>query len=716
MGRELRLIVTQSCNYQCYFCHKEGIEKSTETLLNSLDYEFLFETCKKQFGWNEISITGGEPFMNKEIDAIIKKLHEKGGKITIITNGELLLEHKNIIPYIKRINLSLHTLDEKKYEDIINRKDKMKKILRNIAYIRNIFPKVDIRLNVVLVKGINDTETEILNLLDFANNIGSSVKFIELYTKNKDDIVKLEFVEDILIKWGYKYYDSSNISKKFMTNGKVDVIMSRIFCANAEKQFDPAYYCNKYNDLFITPDGHINICREKTEEISILKEIKNKDEKELLNKMKETLNSIGKKCVFNNEDMKLAIKGGDMVFKDNQEGKYIHPRITKEIEKAVIEQLYDTISIYDNSNIFEKFEKDFSEYHNKKYGLVTSSGTTALWSMYDAIGLQSGDEIICPAYTFFATNTPIFFTGAVPVLVDCDDFGNINVNDIENKITPRTKAIVVTHMWGYPCKMDKLRNIADKYHLYLLEDCSHAHGGSYKGKKLGEWGDVAAFSLQGNKIITGGEGGIIITNDKDVYDRAILLGHYNKRCKQEINPNSAIYKYAITGKGMKLRAHPLAIRIAYEQFKHLDDINAQKQKFAKLIIEQLKDINGIEIMKPAEGAVNSWYALIIKYHPEFMNFVSKERFVEALKAEGAIEVDIPNSTCPVNHLPLFQYPDLLFENYRNKVRYNDNDFVKATDFYNSIIKIPVWENKEDEEIVFKYIRAIKKVCNNIDEL
>lgn len=716
MGRELRLIVTQSCNYQCYFCHKEGIEKSTETLLNSLDYEFLFETCKKQFGWNEISITGGEPFMNKEIDAIIKKLHEKGGKITIITNGELLLEHKNIIPYIKRINLSLHTLDEKKYEDIINRKDKMKKILRNIAYIRNIFPKVDIRLNVVLVKGINDTETEILNLLDFANNIGSSVKFIELYTKNKDDIVKLEFVEDILIKWGYKYYDSSNISKKFMTNGKVDVIMSRIFCANAEKQFDPAYYCNKYNDLFITPDGHINICREKTEEISILKEIKNKDEKELLNKMKETLNSIGKKCVFNNEDMKLAINGGDMVFKDNQEGKYIHPRITKEIEKAVIEQLYDTISIYDNSNIFEKFEKDFSEYHNKKYGLVTSSGTTALWSMYDAIGLQSGDEIICPAYTFFATNTPIFFTGAVPVLVDCDDFGNINVNDIENKITPRTKAIVVTHMWGYPCKMDKLRNIADKYHLYLLEDCSHAHGGSYKGKKLGEWGDVAAFSLQGNKIITGGEGGIIITNDKDVYDRAILLGHYNKRCKQEINPNSAIYKYAITGKGMKLRAHPLAIRIAYEQFKHLDDINAQKQKFAKLIIEQLKDINGIEIMKPAEGAVNSWYALIIKYHPEFMNFVSKERFVEALKAEGAIEVDIPNSTCPVNHLPLFQYPDLLFENYRNKVRYNDNDFVKATDFYNSIIKIPVWENKEDEEIVFKYIRAIKKVCNNIDEL
>lgn len=325
MGRELRLIVTQSCNYQCYFCHREGIEKDAKTLLNSSDYEYLFKICKKEFDWNEVSITGGEPFMNKEIDSIIKKLYDENGKITVITNGELLLEHKNVIPYIKRINLSLHTLDENKYENIINRKNKMNKILRNIAYIRNVFPSVDVRLNVVLTKGINNTEKDILDLLNFTTKIGGSIKFIELYTDNKSEIVKLEFVEDILIKNGYKYYDSSNVSKKFMTNGKIDVVMSRIFCANAEKQFNPAYYCNKYNDLFITPDGYVNICRKKTEEISILKEIKNRDEKGLLKKMNQALNSIGKKCVFNHEDMKLAINGGEKIFKDDKEGKYIHP-------------------------------------------------------------------------------------------------------------------------------------------------------------------------------------------------------------------------------------------------------------------------------------------------------------------------------------------------------------------------------------------------------
>lgn len=302
------------------------------------------------------------------------------------------------------------------------------------------------------------------------------------------------------------------------------------------------------------------------------------------------------------------------------------------------------------------------------------------------------------------------------MLVDCNKYGNINIDEIEKKITAKTKAIVVTHMWGYPCEMDKLREIANKYNLYLLEDCSHAHGGSYKGKKLGEWGDVAAFSLQGNKIITGGEGGILITNNKQVYERAILLGHYNKRCKKEIDKESTIYKYAVTGKGMKLRAHPLAIRIAYEQFKHLNEINEQKQIFANIIIKELEDIKGLEVIKPIDGATNSWYAMIIKYHSEFMNNVSRERFVEAVNEEGAIEVDIPNSTCPVNYLELFKYPDPLFENYKDKVRYSESDFKNATEFYNNIIKIPIWEDQEDKEIIYKYIRALKKVTNNIKEL
>lgn len=124
----------------------------------------------------------------------------------------------------------------------------------------------------------------------------------------------------------------------------------------------------------------------------------------------------------------------------------------------------------------------------------------------------------------------------------------------------------------------------------------------------------------------------------------------------------------------------------------------------------------VEVIKPMKDATNSWYALIIKYHPEYMNNVSREKFVDAVIAEGGVEIDIPNSTCPVNYLELFKYPDFLYDNYRNKIRYNEEDFPNATKFYNQIIKLPVWEQKDDEEIVYKYIRAIKKVTNNIDEL
>lgn len=716
MGRELRMIITQNCNYNCYFCHREGIKRKCDSMLNSSDYEYLFSICKENFNWREVSLTGGEPFMNKEIDSIIRKIHKQDGKITIITNGELLLEHKNIIPLIKRINLSLHTLNEKKYERIIGKEKKLRSILRNIAYIRNIYPSVEIRLNVVLTKGVNDKEADVIELLKFTERIKGSIKFIELYTDDKNEIVKLEFVENILQKLNYKYYDSSSIFKKYMTNGKIDVVMSRVFCANAERQFEPMYYCNKYNDLFITPDGYINICRKRNKEISILKEVKKRNKEKLILKINEAISSIGKGCAFNKEKMTLAVNGGNKIFRDYEEGKYIHPKITPAIENAVIEQLHDTISIYDRSNIFKKFEDEFASYHNKRYGLLTSSVTTALWSMYDSIGLSEGDEIICPAYTFFATNTPIFFTGAIPILVDCDEYGNINSDEIEKKITSKTKAIVVTHMWGYPCEMDKIREIADRYNLYLLEDCSHAHGGSYNGKKLGEWGHVSVFSLQGNKIITGGEGGILLTNDKILYEKAVLLGHYNKRCKKEISEKNPIYRYSITGKGMKLRAHPIAIRIAYEQFKKIDEINANKQRFAQLIIDNLKEIKGLEVLTPIQGAQNSWYAMIIKYNSKDMNNVSREKFVEAVNAEGAIEVDIPSSTCPCNYLDLFKHPDFLFPNYRNKIKYYENEFKNATKFYNSIIKIPIWNEQEDIDIVYKYIRAIKKVVNNIDEL
>ncbi|MBR5228023.1 MAG: aminotransferase class V-fold PLP-dependent enzyme [Clostridia bacterium] len=712
--KELRLVITEDCNYNCVFCHKEGMKKYERPILTSDDYSYLFDICKKTFGWDEVTLTGGEPFVRKDLTEIAKKIYEQDGKITIVTNGELLNKQIDCLKYIRRINLSLHSLDEKKYDEIIQKKDKLKEVLKNISVVRNLYPQMNIRLNSVIIKGQNDSMEQLKRYIDFAKRIKASIKFVELFSDNKDEIVSIEVISERLRQMGYRFKDICNISKQVLTDGETTIILSRVFCANALLQIDLENYCNNYNDLFITPEGLINICRNFKEDISIINEIKERNDGELIKKIQMALDNLGKNCPLSKERKKLAINGGIPVFKNRNEGKFIHPKITKDIEEAVVDQLHKNISIYDNSGIFKEFEENFAKYIGMKHAVCFSSGTAAIWAMFDSIGLRKNDEVICPSYTFFATVTPLLFTGAKPVLVDCDSKGKINVQDIKNKINEKTKAIIVTHMWGYPCDMLEIKKIAEENGIYLLEDCSHAHGAKYMNKSVGSWGDISVFSLQGQKIITGGEGGVLLTNNDNVKEKVLLLGHYNKRCLNEISKNSSLYKYGVTGKGMKLRAHPLAIRMANEYLKKLDEMILKKNEYVELITQELSCIDGIEIITQDENCKNSWYALLMRYNPDKMYGVTRERFVEALHKEGAIEVDIPKSTCPLNKLELFKNPNRLFED--QEFSYENKTFKEAENFYDSILKMPVWYTEEDREVLIKYIRAIKKVCKNIKEL
>lgn len=710
--RELRFVVTEDCNYNCTFCHKEGMKKYEKIKLTGDDFAYLFDFCKQELGWDEVTLTGGEPFFRKDIDEIISKLYEKGAKITVVTNGELLNRHVESLKHVNRINLSIHSLDKECYDSIVQKRDKLTEVLKNISAIRKIYPNLDIRLNKVNIKseGLGD----IKQYIEFAKRINASIKFVELFSDNKDEIITLNEISEYLMKLGFKYKGISNISKQELTDGETTIVLSRIFCANAIMQIDPEKYCNKYNDLFITPEGNINICRNSKDDIPIYEEIKERNDIKLRKKLDMALNNIGKNCILCREKKKLAINGGIPIFLNKEEGKYVHPKITKNIEKAVVDQLYKEISIYDNSGIIKEFEANVANYFSRKHALTFSSGTAALWAMYDGIGLKSGDEIICPSYTFFATVSPILFTGAIPILVDSDKYGNMDFEKVKEKINDKTKAIVVTHMWGYPCNMEELRKIADENNLFLLEDCSHAHGAKYKGKLCGSWGDAAVFSLQGQKIISGGEGGVLVTDNDKVKERALLLGHYNKRCKNEISKSSEYYDYCVTGKGMKLRAHPIAIRIANEYFKELDKMKDKRNEYAKLVIKELKEITGLTVLEPDKNCENSWYAIILKYNTDQMYGVSRKKFVEAVQKEGALDVDIPESTCPLNKLQLFKTPKTLFEN--SEFSYENKEFEKSNEFYNTIIKIPVWYDDDDKIIGIKYIRAIKKVCNNIKEL
>lgn len=385
------------------------------------------------------------------------------------------------------------------------------------------------------------------------------------------------------------------------------------------------------------------------------------------------------------------------------------PPVDEETVADVTEQLRTSISVYDRSGVIAALEAQLARHFGVKHAVLTSSGTAALYDLYAACRVRPGDEVIVPAYGFFATVTPLLHLGAIPVLAECDEHGNLDPADAARRITPRTFAIAVTHLWGMPADMGALKALADERELLLLEDGSHAHGASIHGKKVGTFGHGAAFSMNGPKPLSAGEGGFVLTDDADTYCRVLLHGQYNKRCRNEIPMDHRLYRYAVTGTGLKHRIHPLAATIAIGQLRHLDDYIAGRQRIAEVIAKGLQDVPGIYVVRPGEGRVSSWYGLVLQYQPEELDGLPVERYFEAVQAEGCREADRPGSTCPLNLLPLFQDPGGLFPGYAGGFGYQPGDFPRAEEFHERSIKLPVWHREEDLPLAGQYVEAFRKV-------
>ncbi len=411
----------------------------------------------------------------------------------------------------------------------------------------------------------------------------------------------------------------------------------------------------------------------------------------------------------------LALLGGEPVI--TQSGPHFTwPPLDEQTTTAVVNQLGQGVSIYDRSGVVERLEEELCEYHGTTHAVLTSSGTAALHSMYAACGLCPGDEVIVPAYTFFATVTPLLHLGAIPVLADCDEFGNLDPADVARRISPSVKAVVVTHMWGQPAAMRALKAITDEHNLILLEDASHAHGASIEGQRVGTFGHAAAFSMNGPKPLSAGEGGFVLTEDDEVYYRVLLHGQYNKRCRSELPRDHQLYDYAVTGMGLKFRIHPLAASIALDQLGRLDDYLKGRTATAAYLCERLSELPGIIVPALPLGVRSSWYGLPLGYATNELDGLPVERFHDALQAEGCREVDRPSSTCPLNHLPLFQEPGPLFPGYDGTLSYSPGDFPKAEALHHNTLKLPVWHREEDMPLVDSYIDAFCKVTENYRDL
>lgn len=275
-----------------------------------------------------------------------------------------------------------------------------------------------------------------------------------------------------------------------------------------------------------------------------------------------------------------------------------------------------------------EFENQFAAYSDCKYGIAVCNGTIALHLALVGLGIGKGDEVILPTFTMIASAFAVCYTGATPVFVDADkDSWNIDVTKIEEKITSRTKAIMPVHIFGKMCDMDAIKALADKYNLYILEDAAEAHGATYKGKKSGSFSDMAAFSFFANKNLTTGEGGMVVTNNKDIYDRA---RYFKNVCFPLDGPRN----YQHDDVGYNYRMSNLVAAIGLAQVEKADKYREMRIKNHRLYREYLKDVSGIIFQsEPSENCIDVCWMNTIVVDPEKYGR-HKDELVAHLKENG----------------------------------------------------------------------------------
>ena len=418
---------------------------------------------------------------------------------------------------------------------------------------------------------------------------------------------------------------------------------------------------------------------------------------------------------------KLAILGGEKTAFRSIDENIKWPIINQAMEDGVLAVLRD--GNMSGTDITKEFEKEFAKWNGSKYALAHSSGTASLQAAMFAVGLGHGDELICPSTTYWASGLPAISLGASVVFADIDPVTLcLDPADFEKRITPRTKAVVVVHYSSYPADMDEIMAIARKHNIKVIEDVSHAQGGLYKGKMLGTIGDIGAMSLMSGKSFAIGEGGILITDNEEYYQRALLWGHYERGSEITL-PGLKEYKGLPCG-GYKYRMHQLSSVVGLEQLKKYDSECAVIDKAMKYFWEGLSDLPlGNHIPEDPTSFKGGWYACKGLYNADAFEGLSLKYLIEAITAEGG-QGFAAGCAAPLHLRSTFLTMDIYNEgkpaNLANRPAdappINEPGTLPVAENINeSVFAIP-WFKHFDRLLIDEQIAAVRKVCENYKDL
>ena len=340
-------------------------------------------------------------------------------------------------------------------------------------------------------------------------------------------------------------------------------------------------------------------------------------------------------------------------------------------EKKAVDAVLDSGMIAQGQKVKE-LEDDFAQYIGTKYAAATNNGTSALHTALLACGIKEGDEVITTAFSFTATANSILFCGARPVFADIDaDTFNIDAEKIEEKITSKTKAVLIVHLFGNPCDMDRIKDVCKRHDLILIEDACQAHGTEYKGQKVGSIGDCGVFSFYPTKNMTTGEGGMITTNSADIDKKCRIIRDHG----QDGRDNQVLLGY-------NYRMTDIQAAIGVEQLKKLEGFMEKRIANAIMLNEGLKDVRGIITPKMQAETRHAFNQYTIRVTQEFK--ISRDELIKKLKDAGICA--------------FVYYPKPIYrQKYYIGLGYKDN-LKNAENAAKEVLSIPVHPNVAKEQI------------------
>jgi len=414
---------------------------------------------------------------------------------------------------------------------------------------------------------------------------------------------------------------------------------------------------------------------------------------------------------------KLAIKGGPKI-RTNSFPK--HPIIGNEEKNQVMEVLesgnISTFIASPGENFLggkkiREFEQNFSEKFDRKFAVAFNSASSALHAAVVSVGVKPGEEVIVPPTTFTSTATSVLMHNAIPVFCDVKpDIFCIDPEQIENHITPLTKAITPVHLYGHSCDIDKIMEIAHKHNLRIIEDCAQAPGAEYKNKLLGTFGDCAIFSFQESKNIMTGEGGMLITNDEEIANTARMVRNHGEVVLP--NMDSRTYRTEFLGWGYRMTELEAALGIA--QLSKLEKLNNERIKLGKFLAEQINKIDGLNHTK--YDFVKHVYWMFGFTFDEKIIGISRNKFCAALKAEGI--PCFPGYVEPLYLNPIYlEKRAFAFKHYTGTAKYEKGMCPVAESLHEkSLINTLICRPPATQDDMMDVVNAIQKIIENKHEL